>query len=65
MNYWPLKDSEEGVVIVFSCLPTSESSKLQGIVPNAVSLLRPRLNSVGQKKMDMKVEKIFMWKIEV
>lgn len=33
LNHQPLMDSGRGAVIVFSCMPTNEHSKLQSILP--------------------------------
>lgn len=46
--YWLLKESGR-TVIAISCVPTGESTKLQGTVPNSWSHRWPWLNPMGQK----------------
>lgn len=45
LNYWPLMDSGEGGVIIFTCVPTTEPTRLQQISPTSGH----SLNSVDHK----------------
>lgn len=55
VTYRLLIHAGEGRVILCSCVPTGESTRLQWIVPNPWSHRQPWLNSVGQKPKDMNI----------